>query len=71
MRDRGFYPESMPRQLMAIYKTGDRSDEVKTIAVKTLVIHGEDDGLVLPSHGEHTAELIQNCRDSYLPRHGS
>ena len=70
MRDRGFYPESMPRQLMAIYKTGDRSDEVKTIAVKTLVIHGEDDGLVLPSHGEHTAELIQNSEIVIFPGMG-
>jgi pimeloyl-ACP methyl ester carboxylesterase len=70
MRDRGFYPESMPRQLMAIFKTGDRSDEVKTIAVKTLVIHGEDDGLVLPSHGEHTAELIQNSEIVIFPGMG-
>ena len=70
MRDRGFYPESMPRQLMAIYKTGDRSDEVKTIAAKTLVIHGEDDGLVLPSHGEHTAELIQNSEIVIFPGMG-
>ena len=70
MRDRGFYPESMPRQLMAIYKTGDRSDEVKTIEVKTLVIHGEDDGLVLPSHGEHTAELIQNSEIVIFPGMG-
>ena len=70
MRDRGFYPESMPRQLMAIYKTGDRSDEVKTIAVKTLVIHGEDDGLVLPSHGEHTAELIERAELVIFPGMG-
>ena len=70
MRDRGFYPESMPRQLMAIYKTGDRSDEVKTIEAKTLVIHGEDDGLVLPSHGEHTAELIQNSEIVIFPGMG-
>jgi pimeloyl-ACP methyl ester carboxylesterase len=37
IRDRGFYPESMQRHLMAIFKTGDRSDEVATIAVPTLV----------------------------------
>lgn len=70
MRDRGFYPESMPRQLMAIYKTGDRSEEVKTIAAKTLVIHGEDDGLVLPSHGQHTAELIKNSEIVIFPGMG-
>jgi pimeloyl-ACP methyl ester carboxylesterase len=70
IRDRGFYPESMPRQLMAIFKTGDRSAEVKTIAVKTLVIHGEDDGLIPLSHGEHTAELIDNSEIVIFPGMG-
>lgn len=70
IRDRGFYPESMPRQLMAIFKTGDRSAEVKTIAGKTLVIHGEDDGLIPPSHGEHTAELIDNSEIVIFPGMG-
>ena len=68
--DRGFYPESMPRQLMAIFKTGDRSAEVKTIAVKTLVIHGEDDGLIPPLHGEHTAELIERAKLVIFPGMG-
>ena len=58
MTERGFYPEAMPRQLMAIFKTGDRSAEVATIAAPTLVLHGADDPLVPPAHGEHTAQLI-------------
>ena len=56
---RGFYPESMGRQLMAIFKAGDRSEEVMTISAPTLVLHGADDTLVPPEHGAHTAELIQ------------
>ena len=59
IRDRGFYPESMQRHLMAIFKVGDRSAEVATISAPTLVIHGADDGLVPPEHGEHTASLIK------------
>lgn len=59
MVQRGFYPESMGRQLMAILKTGDRSQEVATITAPTLVLHGAEDTLVPPPHGEHTAELIQ------------
>ena len=55
----GYYPESMGRQLMAIFKTGDRSAEVATISSPTLVLHGADDTLVPLAHGEHTAELIQ------------
>ena len=62
IRDRGFYPESMQRHLMAIFKTGDRSTEVATIAAPTLVLHGADDGLVPPEHGRHTASLIQDAQ---------
>jgi len=62
IRDRGVYPESMQRHLMAIFKTGDRSDEVATIAAPTLVLHGADDGLVPPEHGRHTASLIPDSR---------
>ena len=56
---RGFYPDAMPRQLMAVFKTGDRSAEVATISAPTLVLHGADDDLIPPPHGEYTAELIE------------
>ena len=56
---RGFYPESMPRQMMAIFKTGDRSAEVATISAPTLVLHGADDDLIPPPHGKYTAQLIE------------
>ena len=62
IRDRGFYPESMQRHLMAIFKTGNRSDAVATIVAPTLVLHGADDGLVPPEHGRHTASLIRESR---------
>ena len=62
IRDRGFYPESMQRHLMAIFKTGDRSAEVATIRAPTLVLHGADDGLVPPEHGRYTASLIEDSR---------
>ena len=62
MLERGFFPNSMPRQMMAIFRSGDRSNEVKKITADTLVIHGQDDGLVPPSHGEHTASLIKNSK---------
>ena len=67
IRDRGFYPESMQRHLMAIFKVGDRSAEVATISAPTLVIHGADDGLVPPEHGEHTASLIKGSAFSLVP----
>lgn len=58
MSERGFYPEAMPRQMMAIFKSGDRTAEVATITVPTLVLHGADDTLLQPAHGLYTAEVI-------------
>lgn len=59
-RERGFYTESMPRQMMAIFKDGDRSAAVRTIVNDTLVVHGQDDALIPPAHGVYTAEIIEN-----------
>ena len=47
---------------MAVFKVGDRSAEVATIRAETLVMHGVDDGLIPPAHGEHTAELIKGSK---------
>ena len=62
MHSYGFYPESMPRQLTAIFHAGDRSEQVKNINVKTLVQHGANDPLLPPDHGRHTAELIEGSK---------
>ena len=56
--DRSFYPQGAPRQLVAIYATGDRSGPLAELTVPTLVIHGRDDTLISPSGGVRTAELI-------------
>lgn len=62
MRNRGFYPESMERHLMAVFGTGDRTEEVQTIYKPTLVIHGSEDPLIPPEHGVHTAEQIKGAK---------
>jgi pimeloyl-ACP methyl ester carboxylesterase len=60
MHEKGFYPEGVPRQFMAILRAGDRSDQLTGIKAKTLILHGRDDTLLPLPHGEHTAELIPN-----------
>ena len=60
--DRMFYPEGAPRQLAAIYASGNRSDKLAQLSVPTLVVHGVDDTLITPSGGERTAELIPNAK---------
>ncbi|MGH1373417.1 MAG: alpha/beta fold hydrolase [Cellvibrionaceae bacterium] len=56
--ERGFWPQGVPRQLMAIFAAGDRSERLKDIEANTLVLHGRDDGLLPVAHGEYTHELI-------------
>jgi pimeloyl-ACP methyl ester carboxylesterase len=53
-----FYPQGAPRQLAAIYASGDRSEQLRELTVPTLVIHGRDDTLIGPDGGARTAELI-------------
>lgn len=70
LQDLGVFPEAMPRQLMAIISAGDRSAEVQSIAVPTLVLHGEDDTLLPPPHGAHTHELIEGSKYITYPGMG-
>ena len=59
---RGFYPEAIPRQFMAIMQSGDRTERLKGVETPTLVLHGVDDQLIPLEHGKHTAETIPNAR---------
>ena len=59
--DRAFYPEGAPRQLAAIYASGDRTEALHDVEVPSLVIHGRDDTLITPEGGTLTAEAIPNA----------
>lgn len=50
------------RQINAIYKSGDRTAELRRITVPTLVIHGDRDRIVHPSGGRATAAAIAGAR---------
>jgi pimeloyl-ACP methyl ester carboxylesterase len=60
--DRDHDPSGPGRQLAAIIASGDRTSDLKQIAVPTLVIHGSDDRLVGPSGGRATAKAIPGAR---------
>ncbi len=70
LQDMGIYPEAMPRQLLAIIAAGDRTAQVQTITTPTLVLHGEDDTLLPPAHGEHTHNNIAGSRYVVYPGMG-
>ena len=56
--DRAFYPLGSARQLAAILSAPDRTKDLASIDVPTLVIHGKDDPLIGVSGGEATARAI-------------
>lgn len=51
-------PFGSARQLYAIHASGDRTEQLSTLDVPTLVLHGEDDPLVQVAGGIATAEAI-------------
>ncbi|WP_063043864.1 alpha/beta fold hydrolase [Nocardia pseudovaccinii] len=55
-------PAASGRQLAAIFKSGDRTGEVRAITAPTLVLHGDRDLMVDPSGGAITAQSIPGAR---------
>ncbi|MHB8440002.1 MAG: alpha/beta fold hydrolase [Acidimicrobiales bacterium] len=60
--DYGRYPAGLGRQLMAIVASGDRTEQLRSVDVPTVVIHGTIDELVTPNGGEATADAIRGAR---------
>jgi pimeloyl-ACP methyl ester carboxylesterase len=61
-RDGGSNSDGPARQLGAIFKSGDRTREVRQIAAPTLVIHGDRDPMVNPTGGWATSRVIPGAR---------
>jgi pimeloyl-ACP methyl ester carboxylesterase len=61
-RGGGANVEGVTRQLAAIWKSGDRTAELREIRVPTLVIHGERDPMLAASGGRATAKAIPGAR---------
>lgn len=59
--DRAYRPEGKARQLEAVRRRPDRTAELSTISVPTLVIHGLDDVLIHHSGGLATAAAIRGA----------
>jgi pimeloyl-ACP methyl ester carboxylesterase len=56
--NRGLSPEGTMRQLAAILASGSRKEALKSLAIPTLVIHGDADPLVPVECGIDTADAI-------------
>lgn len=68
MFDYGVQPKSVTNQYQAIVSSGQREDELRQVAVPTLVLHGSEDTLIDPSGGVRTAEIMSNA--SYIEIEG-
>lgn len=60
--DRDRSSAGTPRQLAAIFRSGNRTAELAAIDVPTLVIHGDRDRMVHPTGGAATARAIRGAR---------
>ena len=58
--DRGAESEAVNRQASAVFSFGDRREALKATNLPCLVIHGEDDVLVLPEEGKEISSLIKD-----------
>ena len=58
----GFYTSALPNQVTAILNAGDRTERVSQISAPTLVLHGAQDQLLVPEHGQHTAATITGAK---------
>jgi pimeloyl-ACP methyl ester carboxylesterase len=68
--DRGHHTAGTGRQLAAIMASGDRTAQLRTLAVPTTVIHGRDDPLVPFRGGRATAAAIPDARLIAVPGMG-
>ncbi len=68
--DRSHDPNGFFRQLAGILSSGDRTEAVRSIKAPTVVIHGEEDPLIVVSGGEATAEAIPGAKLVKVPGMG-
>jgi len=68
--DRRWYPEGGARQYLSIIASGDRVEQLKTIKVPTLVLHGEDDPLLPVACGRDVASLVPGAKIQTWPGWG-
>jgi pimeloyl-ACP methyl ester carboxylesterase len=67
---RAYYPDGFSRQMAAIMASGDRREDLRRIAVPTVVLHGADDPLVPVEGGKDTAENIKGAELRIVPGMG-
>jgi pimeloyl-ACP methyl ester carboxylesterase len=68
--DRSYYPEGALRHWAAIMASPPRTEMLKRLDCRTLVIHGADDLLIRPEAAHHTAACIKGADLVIVPGWG-
>ncbi|MEU4096458.1 alpha/beta fold hydrolase [Streptomyces sp. NPDC026673] len=68
--DRAYRPEGYMRQYAAILASPDRTPGLRSVAVPTVVVHGERDPLIDPSGGRATAAAVPGGELLLIPGMG-
>lgn len=67
---RAWRPAGTARQLCAVVADGDRGPLLQRITAPTVVVHGRDDALIPPAHGEDLARHVPGARLVLIPGMG-
>jgi pimeloyl-ACP methyl ester carboxylesterase len=59
--DRSYYPDGIGRNALAMLASGDRSAALSSVTAPTLIIHGDEDPLVLIENGKDAAQAISGA----------
>ncbi len=68
--ERAFNPMGVGRQRAAVTADGDRTDELRTLSMPVVVLHGADDPLLMKVGGEATAAAIPDAELRIIPGMG-
>jgi len=60
--DRGLHPQGVARQMAAMFASGSRYEQLKSLAIPSLVIHGRKDPLAHVRGGRRTARAIPGAK---------
>lgn len=63
---RGINVKAILQHIAAVNAGGSRYEQIRTLDILTLIIHGTDDRLIPIEHGEKLAELIPNAKSLWL-----
>ncbi|OGT35200.1 MAG: hypothetical protein A3F11_02000 [Gammaproteobacteria bacterium RIFCSPHIGHO2_12_FULL_37_14] len=67
---RAYHPEGFKRQLLAMLFAKPRGDQLKSVQLPSLIIHGDDDPVFPVEHANYLAQCLPNSRLEIIEKLG-